>query len=87
MGPMFFTIREQSFSTKEKRKLDLLESQNMEDELRMAREVKAQIDRDARAATEDITVYKSKIVTPGFKRPATGKRTIGTPRVRPRTGF
>ena len=84
---MFFTIREQSFSTKEKRKLDQLESQNMEDELRMAREAKTKEERDSRAATEDVLVYKSKIVTPGFKRPATGKREIGTPRIRPRIGF
>ncbi len=86
MGPMFFTIREQSFSAKDKRNLDQLETQNMEDELKASREEKLKRERDQRAATEEVS-YKSKIVTPGFKRPATGKREIGTPRVRPRIGF
>ena len=51
---MFFTIKEQSFSQREKRQLDLLETMNMEEELRRAREVKAQKEQDtlARAATE-----------------------------------
>ncbi len=84
LGPMFFTIKEQSFSTREKKVLDKLENQNMEEELQRAREERAK--KETRPQTE-VVASKSKIVTPGFKRPLTGKREIGTPRTKARLGI
>jgi pre-mRNA-splicing factor ATP-dependent RNA helicase DHX38/PRP16 len=81
LGPMFFTIREQDFGQREKRKLDRIETQNMEEELKKAKEEKAARDA-ANMLTSAVSVSRSRIITPGTRRPTTGRREIGTPRIR-----
>ncbi|KAJ3080007.1 DEAH-box RNA helicase prp16 [Quaeritorhiza haematococci] len=77
MGPMFFTIKEQNFSQREKRKQDRIEAQNMEEELKMAMEKKKE--EEVRASTAP-PISRSRIVTPGGKTPRNRReREPGTP--------
>ncbi len=66
--------------------MDRLETQNMEEELRKAKEEK-EAREAAKLTSATQSMARTKIVTPGFKRPSTGKREIGTPRTRPRMGL
>ncbi|KAJ3290355.1 DEAH-box RNA helicase prp16 [Borealophlyctis nickersoniae] len=72
LGPMFFSIKEQNFNHKEKRRQDRQDYQTMEEQLRLATERRRE--EDARAET-DIPISRSRIATPG--RPT--KREPGTP--------
>ncbi|KAI9197306.1 pre-mRNA-splicing factor ATP-dependent RNA helicase PRP16-like protein [Polychytrium aggregatum] len=81
LGPMFFSIKEQHFSQREKRHQDRVEMSHMEEELRLATERKRAED----SVTEATPVSRSRILTPG--RGQRGRREPGTPLQRSRLGL
>ena len=75
---MFFTIKESNLSHREKRQRDAIESQSMEEELRIATERKRERDT---AEASYVATPRTRIVTPGTRAP-TGRREPGTPMIR-----
>ena len=80
LGPMFFTIKELTFSQKDAKKLDILEGKIMEAEIE-ADLKKAKLEKEAealkRAGTELILNKSQLVVTPGMKRPSTDRPGTG----------
>jgi hypothetical protein len=71
---MFFTLKEQSFSQREKRKMDRLQTQSMEEDFQKAREKMKQDEQNS----SEVIAPRSRIITPGT-RIQTGRREVGTP--------
>jgi hypothetical protein len=82
---MFFTLKERNFSHSEKRRDDHLASLEMEEELRIATQKRAQ--EEARAATAQ-PISSSRIATPGFRTSSSlgSGRRAATPSIRKRFG-
>lgn len=81
---MFFSIKDSTFSQKDKRRLDRQESERMEQRLEEA--LARQKQEEIRAAT-DRPISRSRIETPGVKRPNSSIRRMGTPALRKRMGL
>ncbi|KAJ3212239.1 DEAH-box RNA helicase prp16, partial [Clydaea vesicula] len=73
LGPMFYAVKEQNFSQKDRRKQDKEELESMEEELRISTE-KIKHQKESEAMTP-VLIPRSTIITPG-------RRDIKTPRRR-----